>query len=63
MDLFRPTVVQRVQPLLFSLLHLSSSLFFLFLLSFSFVSEFLELIEPQNTFLLTPFHSNDSKFR
>ena len=48
---------KRVQPLLFSLLLLSFSSLFLFLLSFSFVTMILELLGLKKTCTLTPFHS------
>ena len=63
MDLLRPTVffgqkylskvailkkTTRVQPLLFSFLHLSFSSLFVFLLSFSFVTVILELFGLKN---------------
>ena len=54
-----------VQSLLFSLLLLSSSSLFLFLLSFSFVSVILELIEPKKLAfwrLLTRLTTNFEKF-
>ena len=66
MDVLRPTVavIKTGSATIdfFSLLFFSFSSLFLFLLSFPFVTVILELLELKNL-SLTPFHSNDCKFR
>ena len=48
-----------MQPLLLSLLLVSFSSLFIFLLSFSFISVILEPVGSKKTCPLMPFHSND----